>query len=475
MDEKTNQEINLKGSLPDEPPRRRMRWPKWHWTAVTSLVLLVAVFALGLWAVTENRAHVRYQARMEDIYSKSFMDLIDAMGNLEVKLAKATVAITPQSATTTLADIYRQANISEENLGQLPANLGPMEEVSSFVNQLGDYCQMLSRKAADGQALTQEERDQLRTLWEQCNGMNGQLLALQKSLQQEQVRWSEVAFAPTLDGQEEYGAVVDGFSQLQNEATEYPALIYDGPFSDSRQNREPKGLGETGVSQEEAADIAAEFVTYLGAGELILTVDSDGRIPYYGFDFQLEDERSGHIAITKMGGKPLLMNTTPTPQEDPTVDTERCKAAAVQFLEEKGFGDMQATYIQVYNGMVVVNCAAQQDGVTLYPDLVKVQVCCNDGRVLGLEAQNYWTEHVDRELPAPEIAQEEAQDKVAPFLTVETTRLALIPLDDGSEQLCWEIGGRASGNEFIVYINAQTGEDENSFLILDSEDGQMVL
>ena len=42
------------------------------------------------------------------------------------------------------------------------------------------------------------------------------------------------------------------------------------------------------------------------------------------------------------------------------------------------------------------NFAAQQEGELPYPDLIKVQVRMDTGDVVGMEANNYWINHVTR-------------------------------------------------------------------------------
>ena len=42
-------------------------------------------------------------------------------------------------------------------------------------------------------------------------------------------------------------------------------------------------------------------------------------------------------------------------------------------------GEMEANHYQVYDGLAVINFVAVQDGVLLYPDLVKVQVRMDTG------------------------------------------------------------------------------------------------
>ena len=69
---------------------------------------------------------------------------------------------------------------------------------------------------------------------------------------------------------------------------------------------------------------------------------------------------------------------------------------------------MAVSYWRQQDGILTVNYAAQQDGVILYPDLVKLQFSMANGLVVGLEAGNYLRNHVSRALPLPLVSEEQA-------------------------------------------------------------------
>ena len=51
--------------------------------------------------------------------------------------------------------------------------------------------------------------------------------------------------------------------------------------------------------------------------------------------------------------------------------------------------------------------------------------------------------------------------------------LALIPTKWHTEVYCWEFKGKVEDNEFLVYINAQTGKEEDILLIVNTPDGTL--
>ena len=57
--------------------------------------------------------------------------------------------------------------------------------------------------------------------------------------------------------------------------------------------------------------------------------------------------------------------------------------------------------------------------------------------------------------------EQEAAVALAPSLEISSTRLALIP-HYSQEILCYELRGTADGQEYLVYLNAETGAAEEN-------------
>ena len=154
---------------------------------------------------------------------------------------------------------------------------------------------------------------------------------------------------------------------------------------------------------------------------------------------------------------------------------ERMKQAALEWLGKAGVDDMHATYAQYYSGAGVINFAATKDDIILYNDLVKVWVDIETNEVIGVDARNYLFSHTEREMPTPSVSPEEAEAKVSVNLEIESRELALIPITIETERLCYEFKCTSGNDSYIVYIGVETGEEEQIFRIIDSEDGQLVI
>ena len=59
---------------------------------------------------------------------------------------------------------------------------------------------------------------------------------------------------------------------------------------------------------------------------------------------------------------------------------------------------MQQTYYLKNDGVITINYAYSQNGVIMYPDLIKVKISLDDGQVLGIETTGYLNNHTERDI-----------------------------------------------------------------------------
>ena len=252
---------------------------------------------------------------------------------------------------------------------------------------------------------------------------------------------------------------------------DYPSLIYDGPFSDGKTDGMPKGLTGERITRGQARQAAARYAG-VPADTVRDAADSGGRFEAVGFAADTPDGRVS-VQVTGQGGHLLWMMPEAAEFEKKT-DQAACLAAAEEYLADMGFAPMERCFVQEYDGMIVANFAAVQDGVLLYPDQVKLQVSMATGRVVGAECSQYLTNRHPRERLEPEISLEQAQLTLSPRLHVNEARLCVIPTDEG-EKLCWEFRGTFSGETYYAYVDARSGEAAGILRIARTEAGEMAI
>lgn len=132
---------------------------------------------------------------------------------------------------------------------------------------------------------------------------------------------------------------------------------------------------------------------------------------------------------------------------------------------------MKPTYYLKQGGAVTINYAYEQDNVTIYPDLIKVKIALDNGEVLGMETTGYLNNHTERNIEKPSISMQEAKSSLNKKLEITSEGLAIIPTEWKTEIFCYEFKGKVDGTDFLVYVNAKTGKEENILVIIDTPDG----
>lgn len=266
------------------------------------------------------------------------------------------------------------------------------------------------------------------------------------------------------------------FTNLDENFGEYAGLIYDGAFSEHMESAEKKGLVGDEIDEERAKQIAKEFIGEDRIAELNSNgIIENGDIQVYDFSSKLKDGDSNNpltISISKIGGHIVNMNYNRNVEAE-VISMENADKIGKEFLDSRGIPNMKETYYLKEGGIVTINYAYVQDGVTVYPDLIKLKIALDNGEVLGIETRGYLNNHTERKIPNAKISIEEAKANLNKNLTITSEGLAIVPTEWKTEIFCYEFKGKIEDTDFIVYINAETGREENVLVIINTPNGTL--
>ncbi|MFS8544430.1 MAG: germination protein YpeB, partial [Limnochordales bacterium] len=189
---------------------------------------LVAALAFGGWQWWQRE---QAETMLAAQYQRAFYELLSQVENTEVLLAKSLVAASPGQQVIHLTDIWRQAFGAQANLNQLPLTDISLLRTSRFLTQAGDYAYALARRAARGESVTPEQWEQLEQLKRQAGLVARQLQSVIEESRRGQLTWQEVRRLANRRLARGENRFRDGFERLELQLTEFPTLIYDGPFS----------------------------------------------------------------------------------------------------------------------------------------------------------------------------------------------------------------------------------------------------
>ena len=439
--------------------------------------LSAAALVLGVLAWTEHRRAETWETNAANDDQRAFGQLVTAVGEVDNALQKSLYVTSPSLAGAICAEVFGKALTAQAAVSALPFSSQELERTDGFLSRVGDYALALSRGALAGRGLTEEERENLRALSDAAEVLSLNLKELQGGLQDGSLSLRELrqAGATLSAGTEGPGWVGDRLSLMEREFPELPSLIYDGPFSEHLTGQAPRALeGLPEADENEARKAAADFLG-LGRGRVYATGAVAGDLPCWGMAADDEAGATVYLSVTKQGARVLGMLSS-RPVGSARVTVEQALETAGRFLSAQGYSDMAETYHMTRSGVLTVNYAWRQGDVLCYSDLVKVSVALDSGRVCGFEAKGYLTAHCHRELPEMAVDAGTAQGAVPEDLEVLAVQTALVPSDGKYETLCHEFKcADASGRHCIVYVNAQTGQQEKILLLLEDENGTLTI
>lgn len=421
-------------------------------TALTAATMVVAFVRTHQWDNATNR--------LRGIYQKALYESSELTEGMAVNFNKVSVAGGP-ARELLLADVIRQAQGVQADLAVLPLSGSAIAPAMKYINQAGDFCQRLLARLGEGDSLSSEDAANLTSLSETAAQLS---LALNAIIQEyETGQW------PLTDRLIQ----LESLSGESAPAVDYPTLLYDGPFSDGATGGEFKALaGMDEISAQEAEQLLRNYVGADRVTKIALDGESSLPTPCYGFSL----EAGGYhlsAAVTKMGGQVLYLLCSDDVAGE-LLSLSQCFRAAETFLLSRGYSGMELNYYSQHDGILTANYAATQNGVTLYPDLVKIQVSMADGAILGVEAGNYLRNHVPRSLDLPTLTEAEARARVNPALSVESVRLCVIPTD-AAEVYCYEISCSGKGGTYLVYLDAVTGAEVDIMQVVGDAQATLVM
>lgn len=412
------------------------------------IVFAVAlILTLGGTTVAGYVSANRYRMYLDYNYQRAMNDLNGSVDNIGTTLNKAVYANTATQQTGLAAKLMRETSLAKASVSVLPISDPSMDKVSKFITQVGDFAMALSSKVSAKQKITDEEYQAMLNLEKYANTLHKDLMEVRPDIDTAEINTS--------------------LDKTANDFTDFPTLIYDGPFSDHIQQMKPKlTQGKSTILQGNAQITAAQF---LGVPQTNLkhTQDTDGNMPTFNFS---SADGTVNISVTKAGGYVSEMqNTRDITSEN--LKYEDASGIARKFLDSRGIKNMRESYYVIIDGACVINYAYMQNGIICYPDLVKVKVALDNGEIVGFDSMNYIMNHTSRTL-SPKLTPDQAQANVSPHLKVESRKLALIPTPGLNEVLCYEFQCTGqNGDRVLVYINANTGFEEQILILQITDNG----
>ena len=440
---------------------------------IMAFVILSLILGYNLYE--RNKA---YRVATENNYNRAFYELVDYMQNVKTYLAKALITTDDKHGAETLTHVWREADLAQTYLGMLPLESQELENTEKFLHQVSEYSYTLSRKNINNVDLGEEDLNNLNNLYSYSVELSNVLNQLSEDITSRRVTWDDLK----KDGNALFAKQVsnvsqDSFGALEENFHEYAGLIYGGAFSEHLTSKEKKGLTGVEIDEQAAREKVEQFIGKDRIKEInAYEVSENTDIEAFAFSIKTNENQNIYISISKIGGWIIYMNSDRNVETE-IISAEEAKTKAKEYLDLKGFTNMKSTYYINEGGVSTINFAYEQNyndqNVIIYPDLIKIKVALDNGEIIGIETTGYLNNHYLRTLVKSQITMEEAKSKLNKDAEITNQRIAIIPTEWNTEILCYEFQGKIDEIQFLSYINVQTGEEEDTLIITDTENGTL--
>ena len=419
----------------------------------------VAVSAvLAVYAAGNGIRAARAERAVENTYMNAVEDLSLNLDNIKNNLRKGMYTNSISMLSDLSEKLSDDAKSAKNSLARLPVDELDLIAAYRFLSQVGNYSRALAEKCAEGSRLSEDDRGNIAALHAYAEELSGNMWDIEK-----RIETGKITLAATKKAASQLKAgdpvnVTSGFTDFPANDNSYPTLIYDGPYSDHIMEKSPLMIkNEKEISEDEALRRAKKVVD---SDDLKLLTVEKGKMPSYVFS-----DGSHTVAITKAGGLYSYMLST-RKAEKAAITAEEAVKRAQAYLSELGIRGLTDSYYEIRNGICIVNLAAEQNGVTMYTDLIKAGVALDTGEIVSFDMRGYITNPTIRDLPAPRISSGLAETLISSELSPVSTKLCVIPSEGQNEIFYYEVRciGK-SGENVLVYLNAQNGREEQILIL----------
>lgn len=442
-------------------------------------IVIVIVAATAIFGVYQYKHASQLRQKLDNRYNSAFYDMSGFVDNVQMLLLKSMLTSTPEMTALILQDAWRQANMAQANLGRLPVTQHVLANTSKFLTQVGDLAYALNVQTLDGKPITDEQYKTVEKLYGFAVELDKSLQDLETQLSTGRIKWGELEErGATLFAKNSANMPEDQFANVDKTFQEYPTLIYDGPFSDHMTTVKPLGLTGDDLDIEQGKNKVIEFF----GKDRVASVENTGRndaepLKTYSYKVlfnSMPEEQFALIDITQKGGHIYWMLYN-RPVSEQKLNIDQAKETGIKFLTDHGIENMKDTYYMNQDNTATINFAYEQENVVVYPDLIKLKIALDNGEIIGMEAKGYIYSHTLRDIHVPDLSMDAAMGMLNGNIEVLSSGLAIIPTEFKTEIFTYEFKGRLFEKDFLIYINAKTGREEEILLIINTPDGILTM
>ena len=429
---------------------------------LTAGLLVVCLFTIG--AVVKAK---EYERKTEAMYQKNLAAAGEYLSDIDTVLLKGLFSESAANQSSMCADLWRDAYEAKNAIASLPLSDLDMESCYSFLSKVAEYARATEKQIASGNRISAQAHANFLSIRRKISSLSDGFEKLQKFYMGTGEKISggiDFSFAVPRTISSSH-ATSQSLNTLNKNLSDAPKLLYDGPYSDVVNEKTPRMLDGLDKIDLKKATVTAERFLKNEDGTLKMSGSKKGNLPCYCFK-----KGNAYAEISVYGGKVVTFTALSSPSKT-AFDESEGLSICESYLRKAGYKEMKCDYYEIGNHFLVANYHAVEQGVNCYTDLIKVKLNLESGKVCGFDASSYLTNHQSRSF-AFAISQKQARAAVSSYLKIKDVKEALIPTQSEKEALCYEFRCLTpEGEELLVFINAETGKEQDILILQISDAG----
>ena len=197
----------------------------WIAPSVLSLLLIASL----IWGYNQYRIREQYEVALDNHYQRLFYDVRDHVQKVQVSLSKALLASTRERNVLLFTQIMNDADQARDKLAQMPISHADTVTTEKFLTQAADYSYFIIQKHMEGQEITPEQREAIKSIQLNPTAFNEELNSLSNSMIDDNflVGMASAGRRNRDNDSSSTNALVTSLANMDREVAKAPELIYD--------------------------------------------------------------------------------------------------------------------------------------------------------------------------------------------------------------------------------------------------------
>lgn len=427
-------------------------------------VMTILLIGSLIWGYQQYQLRNAITIKAENQYQRSFHDLSYHLDRIHSELGN-TLAVSSTSDgmhKKGLMNVWMLASQAQNEINQLPLTSLPFNKTEELLSRISKFAYQTSLRDLHEKPLTDQEKENLRTLYKNSADIHKDLDKVQLSVLTDNLKWADAETVMTAQStkNQKQNVIVDGFRAVDEKVGKYPPMDWGPSVSNLYEQRAIRKLDGEPVTTEDIKRKAQKFADISNPDIQVIENGKGTDYRSYTANVIAPDGHLISMDFTASGG--LLISYTDEREVGPkqaSRDTAMSKAS--HFLENKGYREMKVAAYNEYDNLGNFTFVREHDDVLVYPEKITVRVGLDNGEVIGIQASEFINEHKDeRTFAEPKMKLKDAKAKLNPDFNVTSTRKALIKNEFSEEVLCYQFSGKINDTKYRIYINTETGVEE---------------